>query len=72
MNPIYCEWSVHEGDLCYKIDLPWSIFKKDTMVLCKVSEGYKLAKTIAIGAIIIRLLGVIEKEGRQNHETKEL
>ena len=42
-NPIYIQYYSHEHCNCYKIDLPWPRYKKDTMVLCRVDEGIELA-----------------------------
>ena len=50
-HPIYIEYYSHENEDCYKIDLPWSEYRSDTKVLCKVSEGYEYARLIAIGVI---------------------
>ncbi len=58
MNPIYVEYYSHVGDLCYKIDLPWSRYNKDTLVLCPVSEGYDKAKRMAHEAITQHLTAV--------------
>lgn len=54
-TPIYKEYYSHENADCYKIDLPWSIYDRDIRVLCKVSDGYDLARTIAIGIISERI-----------------
>ena len=54
-NPLYVEYYSHEGTTCYKIDLPWSNYGKDTLILCKESEGIDMAKTIAVGAIARRI-----------------
>jgi len=50
-NPIYIEYYFHEKCQCYKIDIPWTKYAKDTKVLCKVSEGYDYAKILAIGIL---------------------
>ena len=47
-SPIYSEYYSHEECDCYKIDLPWTPYKKETKVLCKVSEGYTKARNTAI------------------------
>lgn len=44
MSPIYIEYYYHEYGDCYKIDNPWTKYHKETMVLCKVSEGIEVAK----------------------------
>lgn len=48
---IYIAYYSHENTDCYKIDNPWGKYRKDTKVLCKVSEGYDYAKILAIGVI---------------------
>jgi hypothetical protein len=65
VNPIYIEYSSHDGADCYKIDIPYSRYKRETNVLCKVSQGYNHAKLIAIGLIntrIVRLFETLEPE----------
>ena len=37
--------------VCQKLDLPWSLYGKETVVLCKVSDGLELAKLLAVGII---------------------
>jgi len=44
-NPIYIEYYSHEKALCYKIDLPFTSFNKDTVVLCRVDAEH--AKELA-------------------------
>ena len=56
---IYEEYYPHEHCDCYKIDLPWSKYSKEIMVLCKVSDGYEYAKTISIGVIVKHLMECI-------------
>lgn len=58
-SPIYVEYYSHENENCFKIDLPWSKYRKDTTVLCKTSDGYECAKIIAIGVIVKRLMEVL-------------
>jgi hypothetical protein len=55
MNPIYIDYYSHEGCDCYKIDLPWTDYKKDTRVLCPVDRGLEFASTLAIGVILQHL-----------------
>lgn len=59
MNPIYIEYYSHESTLCFKIDMPWSKYKKDTVVLCPISKGYETAKLLAIGKINQHMLDVL-------------
>jgi hypothetical protein len=70
-NPIYKEYYSHENSECYKIDFPWSKYKKSTMVLCKVSEGYEHARNLAIAVIARGIVDVTEKESapQNNAET---
>jgi hypothetical protein len=44
---IYVAYYSHENADCYKIDLPFSQYGCETLVLCKVSEGLEKAKDIA-------------------------
>ena len=55
-SPIYIDFYTHENADCYKIDLPWTRYGKDTRVLCKVSDGYETAQLIAIGVITKNLI----------------
>lgn len=50
-NPIYVEYYSHDGCTCYKIDLPWTRFHKETLVLCDETLGYEHAKELARKAI---------------------
>lgn len=58
-SPIYTEYYPHDGCDCFKIDLPWSGYKKDTRVLCKVSDGYERARFMATGVMFKHFLGVV-------------
>lgn len=60
MNPIYIEYYSHENTECFKIDLPWGKYCKDTRVLCKISEGYEYAQMLAIGIVTKHLMEVIK------------
>ena len=51
-NPIYVEYYSHENDYCYMIGLPWTNYAKEIMVLCKISEGYQAARSIAQDVIV--------------------
>jgi hypothetical protein len=62
MNPIYIAYYSHENGDCYKIDLPWSKYKKDTRVLCLVSRGLEYAKLLAIGLINQHLIKVMNED----------
>ena len=54
-NPIFVEFYSHSNCDCYKINLPWTKYHRDTLVLCDVSEGIEHAKTLARQAIVKRL-----------------
>ena len=60
MDIIYKEYYSHEDCECYKIDMPWSQYRKDTRVLCKVSEGYSFACTVAMGEIVKHFINCIK------------
>jgi len=64
-NPIYVDYYSHEGCSCYKIDLPWTSYKKDTMVLCPTKDGYKKAQSIA-RKVIREHLELAMSNGLQN------
>ena len=62
MNPIYIEFGIHQGEDCYKIDIPWTNYGKETIILCRVSGGYKLAKCLALDVITEKLTESMKKE----------
>ena len=62
MNPIYIEYYSHDNASCYKMDLPWSKYHKDTRVLCKVSEGLDMAKEIACGVLSAHFKEALQEE----------
>jgi len=64
MNPIYVDYYVHEGCMCFKIDLPWTQYAKHTTVLCRVDQGLSMAKTLAIGVVNKHLTQVLAGEPR--------
>lgn len=45
---IFVEWYSHESSDCYKIVNVYTDFGKDTIVLCKRSDGIRLALKLAI------------------------
>jgi hypothetical protein len=61
MNPIYTEYYEHEQCACYKIDLPWTKFAKDTRVLCKINEGIEKARLLAAGVIYEHLAEMVRE-----------
>lgn len=69
-NPIYVAYYSHEECDCYKIDLPFTKYARDTRVLCKVSEGLELATARAKDAlaqsITDALAAALEKEGAKH------
>jgi hypothetical protein len=54
-NPLYIEYSSHLGCYCYKIDLPWTKYRRHTVVLCEVAEGLEFAKERAAEVIVEHL-----------------
>lgn len=68
MNPIYIEYYWHKKSDCYKINLPWTEYRKHSIVLCKVSEGLEKAKKLAAEAINKHLSEVLKCEPRQTTE----
>jgi len=57
---IYIDYYSHENSICYKIDLSWTGFQRDTVVLCPITKGYELAKLIAVGVINKHLVAAID------------
>ena len=60
-SPIYLEYYSHDNCNCFKIDMPYPKYNKHVMVLCKESDGYNYAKTIAIGVIINHITNILFK-----------
>jgi hypothetical protein len=52
MNPIFVEYYSHEQTNCYKMLLPWSEYREEKVVLCKVQDGIDYAKTVALGILV--------------------
>ena len=44
VNPIFIEYYTHEKCDCYKILNPFTGYRQEKLVLCKVDEGLDLAK----------------------------
>lgn len=59
-NPIYIEFYSHEACDCFKIEIPWTAYRKEIEVLCKVSDGYEKAKAQAKDLLNNRLNSVLE------------
>ncbi len=51
-NPIYTAHDSREGCNCYKVDLPYNIFHKETIVLCPVKEGRAFAAKLALDILV--------------------
>ena len=62
MNPLYIEYYSHDGCDCYKIDLPWTKYKKETIVLCTAADGLENARELAREAINAHLENVLQEE----------
>ena len=60
-NPIYIDYYSHEGCDCYKIDLPFTVFAKDTRVLCPVSKGIEFAKAVAVEVLAKHITEALEQ-----------
>ena len=69
MNPIYIAYYSHENQVCYKIDLPWTQYRRETIVLCPVSDGYEKAKALAGRAILDHLSKAVQEEITNSVET---
>lgn len=48
MNPIFIEHYPHENCDCYKINNPWTIYRKETIVLCPTRDGIDKANQLAM------------------------
>jgi len=68
-NPIYIEYYSHENCDCYKINNPFTVYKKHKIVLCPVKEGIECAQIIAIGVINKKLQDAL-KEKIENESIK--
>jgi hypothetical protein len=50
-NFVFVEYYTHTNSDCYKILNPYTKYKEDKQVLCKVEEGLKLALKTAVEVI---------------------
>lgn len=55
-NPIFVQFYIHDNCDCYKILNPFTKYRSETIVLCKVSEGYEKARTTAIETLHKKLV----------------
>ena len=70
-NPLFIEYYSHDDCDCYKLKMPWSKYREETLVLCKVSDGIDHAITLAKNAIAVRLNEVLNMEIKSNSEYNE-
>lgn len=61
-SPIYVEYYPHTKSDCFKIDLPWSKYKKHTLVLCEVSDGLQEAQKLAQKLLQLHLEEALKME----------
>jgi hypothetical protein len=61
-NPIFIEYYSHEECDYYKVNLPWSQYSHDVMVLCPISKGIDFAKILVIGIINDHLAKALQVE----------
>jgi len=64
-NPLFVEFDRHSNCDCYKINLPWTKYRKHTLSLCEETKGIKCAKKMATRAISEHLAKSLE-ESMQN------
>jgi len=50
-NPLFIEFYPHTKCDCYKINLPWTMYRCHTLVLCDAAKGLAHAKRLARRAI---------------------
>ena len=62
MNPIFIEYYSHTNCDCYKIDLPWTKYKRETVVLGPVSDGFEAALIVASGVMTRHLADATQEE----------
>jgi len=60
-NPIFIEYYSHEQADCYKINLPYTKYANERIVLCKVSEGEEKAARIAQKILIENIIKALEQ-----------
>ena len=61
-NPIYVDYYSHMECDCYKIDLPFSMYKRHTLVLCEVSKGLPYAIRLARKALKKHINNALEED----------
>jgi hypothetical protein len=57
---IYTAYYPHEKLQCYKLDLPFSQYGAETIVLCRVDEGLALAKSRAMQYLETRIADALK------------
>ena len=69
-SAIYVEYYSHESADCYKIDMPFTKYRKDTLVLCLVSEGIEVAKERAVRALLQRIADALAQRLKEDADGK--
>lgn len=54
-NPIFVEYYLHEQCECYKVLNPWTEYREEKLVLCRVNEGLTKAKQTAMSVLVRKL-----------------
>jgi hypothetical protein len=54
-NPIFIEYYSHESCPCYKMCLPYTSYREEKLVLCRMDEGIEKAKEIAKRELLKRI-----------------
>lgn len=59
-NPIFVEYTPHEGRDCYKLRLPWPRYPDDATILCPVSDGLDRARFLALQILTKRFASALD------------
>jgi len=71
-NPIYVAYYPHTQCDCYKVDMPFSKYRRDTLVLCEVSKGLPHATRLAKKALADHIAAALrEAMPNKNAERRE-
>ena len=65
-SPIYVQFYSHEECMCYKIDMPYTAYARQTMVLGKVSDGIEEAKKLAKELLTLHIENALKLPARED------
>ena len=58
-SPIFIEYYSHTQCDCYKVNLPFTSYGQETMVLCPVTDGIENARRLAVKVLVSHVVDAI-------------